>query len=384
MNEKKQCKNNGKSHTLRTGFTTGACLTAATVAGYKVLYGTKPSLLQKVSILFPDGKYRDLDILSISENGKSIDVAVKKDAGDDIDITDGAVIHAKIMRISQLHPKESSDLILTGKSISITLRRNSGVGIVQSNILDVPIGKIAVNPGPQKMIIDNIELLAKKEENLLIEVSVENGEKLAKKTLNSVLGITDGISVLGTSGIVIPCSHNAYKATIKMMIKGAARAKSKRIMAVTGGKTHRLIKNIYPDFPEEQIIRIGDFIQETLEQSDKNNISGVSIICMPGKLAKYALAYGYTHANTIRTDFNKAADNLSQHAFPEQVIHKLRISQTIREFTQSCNSKELQTVYSFWANNALANFEKWNKTSQIELILFGFDSEILGHWKKDD
>ena len=363
---------------LRKGFTTGASVTAAATVGHCILKGEQPSIFEKVSILFPDSQYRLIVLESVVDSGSYVDVSIKKDGGDDIDITNNALITC---RVSFWNGElRDSDILLEKDEVTVVLRRGGGVGIVNSDMLDVPNGKVAINPMPQKMIMDNILRVADLQDKIVVEVSVREGERLAKKTLNSILGVNDGISILGTSGIVIPCSHDAYKTTIEMLIRGASRKLKREIIAVTGGKTHKLIKRELPTFPEEQIIRIGDFIYETLSLSKIDNISSVTVVCMPGKLAKYALNYRYTHAHTIRTEMNLIAEMLLSNGVDKSVAESAAGFKTVREFVSSYNDRIKSQIYSIWANVALRNFREWNSYSSIKLVLFGFNEELLGEW----
>ncbi len=368
---------------LRTGFTTGACVCAASAVAFQVLYGCNANDLKKIGIEFPDSQIRFLNILDIKINNDDVDVSIKKDGGDDIDITNNAIIKVKLSIFNQ--NLLDSDIKISNDNIDIVLRRGQGVGIVTNDMLDVPNGKVAINPQPQKMILRNLDILSKKMQKfnpILIEVSVENGVALAKKTLNSVLGVVEGISILGTSGIVIPCSHNAYKKTILMLIKGAANTNDKKIMLVTGGKTHRLLKEMQPDFPEIKIIRMGDFIQESISQAKKYAIDSITIGCMPGKLAKYALGYGYTHAHNVRTDMQKIAKILDDYNIDKKIVNHLQKASTIRSFIMQCEPEIVKQIYNIWALKALKVFKQWNNQTKFKIMLFGFNTEFCGEWRE--
>ena len=367
---------------LRTGFTTGACVTAAASVAYRALYDCNYKGVKKISILFPDNKSREIKILKIYSSKNSIKVFIKKDAGDDIDITNNAIISVTLSKFSE--KLLDSDIILSTDNLTIVLRRGDGVGIATTDMLDIPNGKIAITPTPQKMIVENLKKIFMENnlitDSVLIIISIKDGVSLAKRTLNSTLGVQDGLSILGTSGIVIPCSHDAYKTTIEMLIKGAARSIDRTVVAVTGGKTHRLIKDIIPNFPEERIIRIGDFIEETIKKSAEYNLLGLTVGCMPGKLAKYSLGYGYTHANTVRTEMESIANILKENSVGDKVISRINDANSIREFILGCSYTEQKKIFEIWAKLALENFSIWNGDIELKIVLFGFESELCGEW----
>ena len=232
---------------LRTGFSTGACAAAAASAAWLRFRGTDPG--DGIDILFPDGKRRRIDLAG-SKATEHPSAWVIKDAGDDVDITDKAVIRVSVQKIEGADVLEADHVEKCGKC-NIVLRAGDGVGRVTRRGLDVPVGKWAINPVPRRMIIDNLKHLDIDSEDcsLLFEISIDNGAELAGKTLNPTLGIEGGLSILGTTGLVIPCSNKAYIATIKILLRGAAECGCKTAVLVTGGKTHRLARSEFPDLP---------------------------------------------------------------------------------------------------------------------------------------
>lgn len=369
-----------KTKHLRTGFTTGACATAATTAALRLLSGFKVNN-DRVEILFPDGKYRDVLVESSVVNCNKSVCTVVKDAGDDPDITNGAHISVTVVKDFDGAIIES-DIIRFAVNSKILIRRGRGVGIVVAKGLDVEIGKAAINPGPQEMIIKNIDLVLKEKQKLpiLIEISIEEGELLAPKTLNHILGVENGLSILGTSGLVIPCSNKAYVKTIEMLIRGAIREGEKTIFAVTGGKTHKLIQKHYNNINELAVIRIGDFIKETISYGEQNGCTEIVIGCMPGKLVKYALGYEYTHAAHVRTDMNNASLILAEKGLSKELCEKMRKSKSTRAFIKSCSTEEQKSVFNIWSEKALLNFKVWAPKMNFKIALFGFESQFIGEW----
>ncbi|MCK5100350.1 MAG: cobalamin biosynthesis protein CbiD, partial [Desulfobacteraceae bacterium] len=224
---------------LKKGFTTGAAAAAATKAALCFLLSNEKKT--KVRIRFLTGEERFIDIFKtekISENAAQC--IVVKDAGDDPDITHKAQIGVKL---SLLKTADNGLKIVGGK----------GVGVVTKPGLELDVGEYAINPGPKKMIREAIEnvffdLNKKYSNDLVIEVFVPKGEELAKKTLNARLGIIGGISILGTTGIVVPMSHDAYIATIKAGAKIAAAGGAKTLVYTTGRRSERFAMKLFHEF----------------------------------------------------------------------------------------------------------------------------------------
>ena len=193
-------KNNKK---LRMGYTTGSCAAgAAKGAAEMVLSG---SIIREISLMTPKGILLHLELHDITMEANSVTCAVRKQAGDDPDTTDGVLVYAKVERISG-----KRDWIVDG---------GIGVGRVTKPGLSQKVGEAAINPVPRSMICRALEEAADKyqyEGNLKATISVPDGEKIASKTFNPRLGIKGGISILGTSGIVEPMSEKALVDSIRV------------------------------------------------------------------------------------------------------------------------------------------------------------------------
>ena len=190
---------------LRCGYTTGSCAAAAAKAAAWMLFSGK--FLETISLLTPGGFRLNLHIMKINRDGDSVSCAVKKDSGDDPDITNGALIFASVSR--QNEP-------------GICIEGGKGVGRVTKPGLDQPEGAAAINSVPRQMIRENVEEICRMFDyhgGLTVVISVPDGEELAKKTFNPRLGIIGGISILGTSGIVEPMSDKALIETIRLELQ---------------------------------------------------------------------------------------------------------------------------------------------------------------------
>jgi len=194
------------SRRLKKGFTTGAAAAAAVKAALLSVYSFRPPVTS-VEIRFLTGTKKDIDIKSVKKIQKNqYEAIVVKDAGDDPDITHKAEIGARVT-------------VRDAEKTSIHISGGQGVGTVTKPGLELAVGEPAINPGPQKMIKNSVNEVFDRfkiqNTQVEIEIFVPKGEELAEKTLNARLGIMGGISILGTTGIVTPMSHDAYIAAIK-------------------------------------------------------------------------------------------------------------------------------------------------------------------------
>jgi len=290
---------------LRKGYTTGACAASGAVASYIALKNR--IYCNAVKINFLNGELHSLPV-EITKCDKNTAVSkVIKDAGDDPDVTDKAVIVVKISNDENNITILSEDYIeLCGKS-RLIIRGGEGVGLVTKPGLEVECGKWAINHGPRKMILNNLLKAGfGKNENefLLIEIIVRDGDKIAEKTLNPMLGVKNGISILGTTGIVEPYSNSAYIRTIEIMIKSVVKLGINEIALTTGSRTLKAVQRDCPTLPDYACIRIGDFIFDSIKTAKCEGVKIVNIGCMPGKLYKYACGIENTHAHKAKLDIN--------------------------------------------------------------------------------
>jgi cobalt-precorrin-5B (C1)-methyltransferase len=276
---------NGRA-TLRSGFTTGAAAAAAAKAALELLIvGRAPA---SVEIAFLTGERTRIAIHRCRriDSGKA-QCTVIKDAGDDPDVTHKAEIGATVsLRPGSGRPR-----------IQITGGR--GVGRVTLPGLEIPPGQAAITPGPIAMITNSItELLDRHpiEADIQVDVFVPEGVRLARKTLNARLGIVGGLSILGTTGIVHPMSHEAYVATIEKAIDVARAAGLTHLVLTTGRRSERFGQQRWPDAPQMGFIQIGDFFQAAMQAAARRAVASVTLAVFFGKAVKMAQNVPHTHA----------------------------------------------------------------------------------------
>lgn len=273
---------------LRTGYTTGACATACTKAALFALI--EQTNINDVEITLPLGEKVNFKIESCSFNLQQATCTTIKDAGDDPDVTHGAKIGCTVS---------------FNDSKNIVFKRGKGVGIVTLPGLAIGVGEPAINPVPRKMMSDAVAFVLHYfyiDNGVNIEVFVENGEEIAKKTLNSRIGIMDGISILGTTGIVKPFSASAYIASITQGIDVAVANGCNEIVINSGGRSENLLRKRFAHLPEYAFIQYGNWIGETLEKIKSSTLKKVTIGIMLGKAAKLAQGELDTHSGKSTWD----------------------------------------------------------------------------------
>ena len=259
---------------LRSGYTTGACAAAATRAGLLALIDRRP--VAEVAIRLPAGPVVAFALHSCTYAETEGAASVIKDAGDDPDVTHGAEICARVTWADEP---------------GVTFRRGVGVGLVTKKGLPVPPGEPAINPAPRRLIAETVaEVLTEKGlagRGVVVEISVPRGEELAQKTFNPRLGIVGGISILGTTGIVVPYSTAAWLASVTQEIDVAAAQGLRQLVLTVGARGERLARDLFP-LPEEAFVQIGPFFGDALRHCARAGIEKVILAAMIGKLAKFA------------------------------------------------------------------------------------------------
>ena len=283
---------------LRRGWTTGACAAAAARAAFAGLAtGRFPD---PVTIPLPRGGVAAFP-LALAERG--VDRAragVVKDAGDDPDVTHGALIVAEVRPA----PPRSG----------VGFAAGDGVGTVTRPGLALAVGEPAINPGPRAMICaalaDEAARLGMLPPDVTVTMSIPGGERLAQRTMNARLGIVGGLSILGTSGIVIPYSCSSWIHSIWRGIDVARAAGLDHIAAATGKTSERAVQRFY-DLPEHALIDMGDFAGGMLKYLRSHPVERLTIAGGFAKLAKLAAGHLDLHSARSRVDPAALAQRLA-------------------------------------------------------------------------
>lgn len=308
---------------LRRGWTTGASAAAAAAAAFRALMtGTPP---ESVTLRLPKGETPTLPIVNSGPVDDGYKASVIKDAGDDPDVTHGAEIAVTVRRNS------------AGKGI--TFHAGEGVGTVTLPGLPVAVGEPAINPGPRGMIRDALEAVAEELNtglDIAVTISVPTGEALALKTMNPRLGIKGGISILGTTGVVIPFSCASWIHSIHRGIDVAIGQGLTHIVAATGSTSEAAAMRDFPGLPEQAYIDMGDFAGGLLKYLRRHPIPRLTLVGGFAKLAKLAQGNLDLHSKSSTLDMTKLAETARRAGADDTVAARIETANTAMEALQIC------------------------------------------------
>ncbi len=286
----------GRHRQLKVGFSTGTAAAAAAQGALRELLGLPCS--EAVEVSLPKGGKLTVPLLSHGSYGSRGEALVVKDGGDDPDATHGAVIGARVW----FSPADCQE--------SETFRGGEGVGRVTKPGLPVAVGEPAINPVPRRMLHQTTAAIRQLTGNNLplrftVEIFVPQGEEIARHTLNPRLGILGGISILGTTGLVRPFSHQAYRATVVSALKVARAVGLTGVVLTTGGKSEEYLKRIIPHLSEEGFVQMGDYVGFALKTAVRLGFSHLTIGAFFGKALKMAQGFSHTHASQGLANFGE-------------------------------------------------------------------------------
>jgi len=303
---------------LKTGYTTGTCATSATKAALVTLLTGE--VQNEVGITLPNGEWVKLPIYSTHIESDSVSCSVVKDAGDDPDITNGHEIVATV-KLSLSHR-------------GVRFLQGKGVGIVTLPGLGLEIGGPAINKTPRMMIKKEVFKVMRHYQDKLpqqslktgvdVTISVPDGEEIAKKTFNPKLGITGGISIIGTSGIVKPFSSEAFIASIQREMQVAKALECTHMVINSGAKSEKFIKEQYPDLPVQAFIHYGNFIGETIKIASDLGMKNLTLGIMIGKAVKLAEGFLDTHSKKVVMNKDFLISMAKQANCSEETIEAIR------------------------------------------------------------
>lgn len=360
---------------LRAGFTTGAAAAAATRAALQVLGGEKVPPTVPIRLL--TDKWIDIPVYECitgidEKNREYASCTVIKDAGDDPDVTHRAEIGAKVRFL-----EGSDEIVIAG---------GKGVGTITRPGLELPPGEPAINPGPRKMIREAADAVRKQsgiQKGLHVEVFVPRGEEITRRTLNARLGIVGGISILGTTGVVTPMSHEAYIATIESGVSVAVASGIETVVVTTGRRSERHAQRVLPTMPETAFVQIGDFFGRSMEIAVEMGIKQVVLAVFFGKAVKMACGEYHTHAATAGLSLQTLAGRVAGVCNDAALARSVGSANTAREaffMIRAACPEMFDTITAQIAENA-RRFSK--KKTAVRVILFDFDGNVLSDIRSD-
>jgi cobalt-precorrin-5B (C1)-methyltransferase len=317
---------------LRSGWTTGACATAATTAAYTALLtGEFPD---PVTVTLPRGQTPSF-ALAVESLAAGVAMAgVVKDAGDDPDVTHGALVR------STVRPGPAGS--------GVTFAAGPGVGTVTKAGLPLAVGEPAINPVPRRMMREAVTAVARvagggaggppdREPDVVVEISVDGGEELARRTWNPRLGILGGLSILGTTGIVVPYSCSAWIDSIRRGIDVARAAGRRHVAGCTGSTSERVVAELH-GLPEDALLDMGDFAGAVLKYLRRHPVPRLTIAGGVGKLAKLADGHLDLHSGRSQVDPGFLAGLAVSAGADDALAGRVSGANTALEALQACEA----------------------------------------------
>ena len=377
-------------HTQRYGFTTGTSATAAAIGATYMYLNDKKDM---VDVELPAGITLTIPLAYGKYDEKSFTCGVKKYSGDDPDVTDGILISAKL------------EFIKKENGLEFNFFAGEGVGIFTKDGLALPKGEAAINPVPRQMMIDNLSRILKEagfKGIVNITVMVENGVEIAKKTFNERLGIIGGISILGTSGLVLPMSKTALLETIEADIKFRLQnSKEKRVYLAPGNIGAKFLEKNF-NINSTTVAIISNFIGESIDYAISNDAKEIVLCGDLGKLIKLSGGIMNTHSNDSDSRLELLASSVLKLCIKESIQLPIQVISNIFEqktttgavniirdnnFDNCFNILANQMLYYaynrafkaeiFYHKNRYANIEEFKNNLAIRIIVFSDDIMII-------
>jgi cobalt-precorrin-5B (C1)-methyltransferase len=276
---------------LRRGWTTGACATAAVKSALSALWGA--GFVDPVTIRLPRGEEPVFALAHMAQGAGWAEAGIVKDAGDDPDVTHGALIVARV----------------AASAGGVRFRAGPGVGTVTKPGLPVAVGEPAINPVPRAMMDEVVGEMAAalgRRPDVEITISIPGGEAIAERTWNPRLGILGGLSILGTTGVVRPFSCAAWIASIHRGIDVARASGLCHVAACTGATSERTVQALY-GLPDHAMLDMGDFFGGMVKYLRRHPVARLTLGGGLGKLAKLAQGATDLHSGRSQVDFAELA-----------------------------------------------------------------------------
>ena len=368
---------------LKSGYTTGACATAAAKAALLALLTREEQTESQITL--PSGEQITLSVAYTEWAGCSATCTVIKESGDDPDVTN----HSRIRVTVQLSPDASGCATVmaqeeycqetesddTGRVI---FQAGEGVGTVTLPGLGLKVGGPAINATPRKMIRQElIPLLPSPDSVAIVTVSVPGGEELAKRTFNPKLGIIGGISIIGTSGIVRPFSSDAFIASIRKEASVAKAIGCETLVINSGAKSERYLRSLYASLPPQSFVHYGNFIGETLKIAADLGFKQVILGIMIGKAVKLAEGFLDTHSKKVVMNKGFLQDVAKEAKCEEATVDAINRITLARELWELLAEKEQNRFFPLLLQKCKSYCAPILPDGELTLLLISEEGKVL-------
>ena len=349
---------------LKRGWTTGACATAATRAAYSALLtGAFPD---PVTIRLPRGETPAFPLAREELGADFARAGIVKDAGDDPDVTHGALVLATLRR--------------RAPGSGLAFRAGPGVGTVTKPGLPLPVGEPAINPKPREMmraVVTELAAAHGDHGDVEIEISIPGGAELARKTWNPRLGIEGGLSVLGTTGVVVPFSCSAWIHSIHRGIDVARANGFDHVAACTGSTSEAAVQALY-GLPESALLDMGDFAGGLLKYLRRHPLPRLSLGGGFAKLAKLAAGHLDLHSGRSQVDFDVLAGLLAELGGDEALVARARGANTASEILTLAEAAGLPLADAVAARARATALDVLAGETEVEVLVVDRQGRLVG------
>ncbi|MBR0260874.1 MAG: cobalamin biosynthesis protein CbiD [Selenomonadaceae bacterium] len=343
---------------LLSGYTTGACAAAGVKAA--LIFMTTGKIVDSVEIVALNRTPLKIPVAHVEKISDGIRAEVVKFSGDDPDITNGVSIFTTVRKIF---------------GNEIIFRAGVGVGKITKPGLQLRVGEPAINPGPRKLIQNVAEEF--NIDGLEVEISIPEGVELAKKTLNPILGVEGGLSIIGSTGVLRPMSEDAFKNSLVPQIDVAKAAGFDELIFVPGKIGETIAKKI--GLPEGAIIQTSNFIGFMLEAAVDRQIKKIILCGHLGKLAKVAAGVFHTHNRVADGRLETLAAYSAAEGLPAVEVQKILDANTTEDAAQIISANHLERVYKKIAARASLRAERYVFGKlKVGTVLVDYAGNILG------
>lgn len=360
---------------LRGGYTTGACAAAGVKAALLFEAG---HMADEVELTALDGTPLTIPVENVEKLPDGIRAEIVKFSGDDPDITNGVSVFTTIKHLPD------------GKGIKF--KAGIGIGRVTKPGLSVPVGEPAINPGPRQLIQQVVKEMLGENPGLEVTISIPAGVELAKRTLNPILGVEGGISIIGTTGVLRPMSEEAFKNSLVPQIDVAKAAGYDSLVFVPGKIGERIA--VKYGLPTDAIVQTSNFIGFMLEAAVKRGTRQVLLFGHIGKLAKVAAGVFHTHNRVADGRMETLAAYAAAEGLPVEGVRRILACATTEDAMTVIEEYGLQRVYRILTERASLRAKRYIfNEMEIGTIMVTLDGRILGmdetaraiggefHWK---